>query len=306
MDTLTRMRSFIQVVDAGGFTAAAKHAGRSKALISKYVSELEDELVVRLLNRTTRQLSMTEAGEYYYREALDILRRVDELTFDVQDASAEPRGRLKVSLPRTMSDGAVGGALVQFAKRYCDIELSVFMEDRFVNLVEEGFDVAIRVAELEDSSLIAKKIGSFRIISCASPDLLARYGKPLVPEDLTDKPCVIDTNNRPRNAWTYQKDSEKHTVTVKGRIEFNSPHAVRLAALSGLGFARIPLIFVSDDLNRGSLIEVLNDYVDTERMVHIVYPHRRHLAAKTRVFVDFMADWFAKNKITMNIEESAI
>lgn len=300
MDTLTRMRAFIQVVDASGFTAAAKAAGRSKALISKYVSELEDELAVRLLNRTTRQLSLTEAGEHYYREALEIVRRVDDLMSEVQDTGVTPRGRLKVSLPRTMGDGAVGNALVLFAKKYPDIELSISLEDRFVNLVEEGFDVAIRVADMEDSSLIAKKIGSFQVISCASPDVIAAHGNPLIPHDLADKPCIIDSNNRPRNAWAYMNDGERHSVTVKGRIEFNSPHAVRRAALSGLGFARIPRIFVDKDLSNGSLIEVLEDYVDTERTIHIVYPHRRHLPTKTRTFVDFMADWFAKNKVTMN------
>lgn len=302
MDTLTRMRTFIQVVDAGGFTAAAKNAGRSKALISKYVSELEDELGTRLLNRTTRQLSTTEAGEHYYREARSILRRVDDLVEEVQDTSANPRGRLRVSLPRTMGDGAVGGALVDFARQYPDIELMVSMEDRMVNLVEEGFDVALRVATMADSSLIAKKLGSFRVISCAAPDIIAHYGKPLIPQDLTDKPCIIDGNNSPRNAWTYVQNGEKCSVTVIGRIEFNSPHAVRRAALAGLGFARIPRIFVIDDLARGTLIEVLDEFSDTERTIHIVYPHRRHLPVKTRAFVAFITDWFAANKTAMNLE----
>ena len=295
MDALTRMRTFVQVVDAKGFTAAAKNVGRSKALISKYVSELEDELAVRLLNRTTRQFSLTEAGEHYYREANEILRRVDELTIEVQDTGATARGRLKVSLPRTMGDGQVGAGLVDFAKAHPEIEMLVLMEDRFVNLVEEGFDVAIRVAQMEDSSLIAKKIGSFEVISCASPGVIATHGKPLIPEDLSDKPCVIDANTPRANAWHYYKDEEKTTVTVKGRIELNSPYAVRRAALAGLGFARIPRILVCDELASGALVEVLDDYSDYERMIHIVYPHRRHLPLKTRVFVDFMSNWFKEN-----------
>lgn len=301
MDTLTRMRTFLQVVDAGGFTAAAKTAGRSKALISKYVSELEDELAVRLLNRTTRQLSLTEAGEHYYREAGEIIRRVEELVTEVQDTNATPRGRLRVSMPRTMGDGAVGGALVEFAKSFPDVALSIAMEDRFVNLVEEGFDVAVRVANLDDSSLIARKVGSFEVISCASPDVIAAHGKPVVPQDLADKPCIIDTNSRPRAAWTYLKGEEKHSVTVTGRIEFNSPHAVRRAALSGLGFARIPRIFIRKDLAEGRLVEVLEDYVDRAREVHIVYPHRRHLPLKTRAFVDFMVNWFASNHVSFDL-----
>lgn len=299
MGTLTRMRSFIQVVDAGGFTAAAKTAGRSKALISKYVSELEDELAVRLLNRTTRQLSLTEAGEHYYRETQNILRRIDDLMVEVQDTGATPRGRLKVSLPRTMGDGSIGGVLVEYAKKFPDVELSIHLDDRFVNLVEEGFDVAIRVADMEDSSLISRKVGSFQVISCASPELLAAHGKPLIPHDLANIPCVIDGNTRPRNQWTYHKDGKKHSVTVKGRIEFNSPHAVLTAALGGLGIARIPRIFVEGDLQKGRLVEVLEDYVDRDREIHIVYPHRRHLPTKTRTFIDFMVDWFAHNNLSL-------
>ncbi|MEM8797919.1 MAG: LysR family transcriptional regulator [Pseudomonadota bacterium] len=301
MDTLTRMRTFLQVADAGGFTAAAKTAGRSKALVSKYVSELEDDLGVRLLNRTTRQLSLTEAGEIYYREAAEILERLDTLTLEVQDTNAALRGRLKVSVPRTMGDGAVGEAIVNFAKAYPEIEISILLEDRFVNLVEEGFDAAIRVADLPDSSLIARKVGSFEIISVASPDVIAAHGRPDVPADLADKPCIIDANARPRASWTYFKDDERFAVTVRGRVEFNSPHAVRRAALSGLGFARIPRVFVRKDLKAGTLVEVLSGYKDQERSVHIVYPHRRHLPSRTRAFVDYMVDWYSKNSIENEI-----
>lgn len=297
MDTLTRMRTFIQVVDAEGFTAAAKTAGRSKALVSKYVSELEDELGVRLLNRTTRQLSLTEVGEHYYREAQDIVHRVDNLMLEVEDTNTHPRGRLKVSLPRTMGDGSAGIALAEFAKKYPDLTLSVALEDRFVNLVEEGIDVAIRVADMADSSLIAKKVGTFQTVSCATPEVLATHGTPLVPQDLTDKPCIIDSNIRPRNSWTYIQAGVKVSVSVTERIDLNSLNAVRHAALSGLGFARIPRIFIKNDLADGRLVEVLGDFAEPDRSVHIVYPHRRHLPNKTRVFIDFMADWMAHNEL---------
>ena len=170
-----------------GSPAAANAAGRSKALISKYVSELEDELGVRLLNRTTRQLSLTEVGEHYAKEARVLIERVDNLTAEVQDTKATPRGRLRVSMPRTMGDGMIGEALVLFAKEYPDVDMSIALEDRYVNLVEEGFDVALRVADMKDSSLIARKVGSFKVISCASPDVLAKWGKPLSPQDLADK-----------------------------------------------------------------------------------------------------------------------
>ncbi|MCV0429583.1 MAG: LysR family transcriptional regulator, partial [Roseibium sp.] len=160
MDAITRMRCFIQVVDSNGFSAAAREMGRSKALVSKYVGELEDELGVRLLNRTTRQVSVTEVGEAYYKEAAEILQRIDDLQASVQSSHQEVRGRLRVSAPRSME--MLDKAMMEFLVRYPDINLDLRLEDRFVDLVEEGFDVAVRVTQLEDSSLIARKVAPFR------------------------------------------------------------------------------------------------------------------------------------------------
>ena len=161
MDTLTRIRAFIDVVDAEGFSAAARKLGRSKALLSKYVRELEDELGALLLNRTTRQFSLTEAGKTYYRSASEILKEIDELADLVRENNTDLKGRLKVSVPRTFVDADVGHCLIDFAKLHPDLSLEIMAEDRFVDLVEEGFDLAIRVTKLEDSGLIARKITDF-------------------------------------------------------------------------------------------------------------------------------------------------
>ncbi|WP_421979905.1 LysR family transcriptional regulator [Roseibium sp.] len=295
MDAITRMRCFIQVVDSNGFSAAAREMGRSKALVSKYVGELEDELGVRLLNRTTRQVSLTEVGEAYYKEAAEILQRIDDLQASVQSTHQEVRGRLRVSAPRSMGDDMLNKPMMQFLAQYPDIRLDLRLEDRFVDLVEEGFDLAIRVTQLEDSSLIARKIAPFRTVVCATADVVKTHGAPVVPADLTTRPCIIDTNYRYKQNWAFQSEGERLSVAVNGPLEVNSATAAREAALADLGFLRTPLFFVAKDVRDGDLVVVLEDYEEPQRGIYAVYPHRRHLSAKVRAFVDFLVDWSLKN-----------
>ena len=174
MDTLTRMRAFVEVVEAEGFSAAARKIGRSKALLSKYVRELEDELGALLLNRTTRQFSLTEAGHTYYRRASELIREIDSLAETVRESSGDVRGRIKLSAARSFADASIGQSLIDFAREHPDIVLEVQLDDRFVDLVEEGFDVAIRIARLESSSLIARRLSPFSVRICASPELIAK------------------------------------------------------------------------------------------------------------------------------------
>ncbi|WP_075217780.1 LysR family transcriptional regulator [Mongoliimonas terrestris] len=294
MDTLTRMRTFVEVVDAGGFSAAARKLGRSKALISKYVKELEDELGTRLMNRTTRRLSLTELGQAYYRDAGEILQRVDDLQDMVRDRHGEPTGLLRVACPRTFGDGFVGMAMMEFVAANPAIKLDLRLDDRFVDLVDEGFDCAIRITEMQDSSLIARKLAEYRFVIAARRDVVATHGRPQHPDDLTDLPCVIDSNLRSRFSWRFNVDGNRHTVQVAGRVEVNSPMAVRLAILCGLGYGSVPYIIVRDDLEAGTMEVVLEEYEAVTPGIYVVYPHRRHLSAKVRAFVDFMAEWFAK------------
>ena len=241
MDTLTRMRAFIDVVEAEGFSAAARKIGRSKALLSKYVRELEDELGALLLNRTTRQFSLTEAGHTYYRRATEIVREIDSLADAVRESSGDVRGRIKLSAPRTFADAPVGQSLIDFALAHPDITLEIDLDDRFVDLVEEGFDLAVRISRLENSSLIARRLSPFSVRICGSPDLIARRGMPARPQDLAQMPCIIDTNGRWHSNWPFLGDNgETVTVSVAGPIEVNSPLAARMAAVSGLGFAILP------------------------------------------------------------------
>lgn len=296
MDTLTRMQAFLDVVDAEGFSAAARRVGRSKALMSKYVRELEDELGILLLNRTTRQFSLTEAGQLYYHATADILTRITDLQESVRDAGSGLKGRLRVSAPRSLTDLEIGLPIVDFAAEYPDIMLDITLDDRLVDLVEDGFDVAIRISRLTDSTLIAKKLADFTLVLCASPSFIQRHGKPEGPRDLARFPAVVDTNFKGRNNWQMLDDDRREiTVSVQPALEVNSPEVAKRAALSGLGLTIVPAFSVEKELAEGQLVALMPERLELGSGIYAVYPHRRHVPAKVRVFVDFMAKWFRQH-----------
>jgi DNA-binding transcriptional LysR family regulator len=293
MDTLTRMRAFIDVVEAEGFSAAARKIGRSKALLSKYVRELEDDLGALLLNRTTRQFSMTEAGHTYYKRAVEIIREIDSLADTVRESSGDVRGRIKLSAPRTFADAPIGQCLIDFALAHPDIVLDINLDDRFVDLVEEGFDLAIRISRLENSSLIARRLSPFGVRLCASPALIERVGLPETPQQLASRPCIVDTNGRWLSNWPFKGDGgEMLSVAVSGPIEVNSPLAARAAAVSGLGFSILPDFIAAPEIEAGNLVAMMDERMYSGGGIFAVYPHRRYLPAKVRVFVDFLVQWF--------------
>ncbi len=297
MDTLTRMRAFIEVVEAEGFSAASRRTGRSKALLSKYVKELEDDLGALLLNRTTRQFSMTEAGHTYYRTAADILKEIDNLADLVRENNADLKGRLRVSVPRTFVDAEVGQSLIDFAREHPEVSLEIVAEDRFVALIEESFDLAIRITKLEDSGLIARKIADFRVYACASADFVARHGPIETPQDLSRIPFLIDTNSRWHNNVRFSgTDGNTISVPVSGPVEVNSPQATLRGAKAGLGVAIIPDFIANPSIQAGDLVTLLDDYIARDRGIYAVYPHRRYLPAKVRSFVDYLVLWFRRNQ----------
>lgn len=297
MDTLTRMRAFIDVVEAEGFSAAARRNGRSKALLSKYVRELEDDLGALLLNRTTRQFSLTEAGHTYYRTAADILKEIDSLADLVRENNTDLKGKLRISAPRTFIDAEVGQSMIDFAKAHPDVSLEIVAEDRFVDLIEENFDLAIRITKLEDSGMIAKKLSDFRVYAVATPEVVAKYGPLDHPQELNRTPFIIDTNSRWHNNVRFvESDGSLISVAVTGPIEVNSPQATLRAARSGLGVAIIPDFIATDFIQSGELVNLFDDYIIKDRGIYAVYPHRRYLPAKVRSFVDFLAQWFRKHQ----------
>ncbi|OLP61006.1 LysR family transcriptional regulator [Xaviernesmea oryzae] len=295
MDTLTRMRAFIDVVDAEGFSAAGRRVGRSKALLSKYVRELEDELGALLLNRTTRQFSLTEAGHLYYRTASEILKEIDNLSDLVRAGNADLKGRIRITAPRTFVDAEIGQSLIDFRLAHPELSLEIIADDRFADLVEEGFDVAIRITKLEDSTLIARKLSDFQIIICASPDYLARSGPINHPSDLARHACIIDTNGRSYSSWRFcETDGTPLSVQVSGPLEVNSPLAGVRAAEAGLGLAAVPDFIARPKIASGGLVPILESYWPQDRGIYAIYPHRRYLPAKVRTLVDFLHGWFRR------------
>lgn len=296
MDTLTRIRAFIDVVEAEGFSAAARKTGRSKALLSKYVRELEDDLGALLLNRTTRQFSLTEAGHTYYRTASDILKEIDNLADLVRENNADLKGKLRISVPRTFIDAEIGQSLIDFAKENPELQLEILAEDRFVDLIEEGFDLAVRITKLEDSGLIARKLSDFRVYAVATADFVAKYGPLNEPQDMSRVPFIVDTNSRFHNNIRYfEPNGANASVAVSGPIEVNSPQATLRAARSGLGVAMVPDFIARPYIQSGELVTLFDDYIARDRGIYAVYPHRRYLPAKVRSFVDFLSNWFRKH-----------
>lgn len=289
---LARIRAFVQVFDSGGFSAAARQHGRSKALLSKYVTDLEDYLGVRLMNRTTRKLSLTEAGEAYYREASQLLQQLDDLDATISDQTTAPRGLLRVSAPRNFGETTLAPAIFAFLADHPTVSLDLRLEDRYVDLVEEGIDVALRISTLTDSSLIARKIADMRLLVVGSPALIKAQGLPKAPEDLRTMPCIVDTNLQTQANWRFSDKGRTVSVHVSGPVRVNSPLAARDAALRGLGFASLPSYLAEAHVEAGTLVSVLADYVPTGQTLQAVYPHRRHLAGKVRALIDHLVAWF--------------
>ena len=290
MDTLTAMRYFVRVVDSGSFSEAARQLGKSKALLSKYVAELEDELGARLMHRTTRTLSLTEVGQNYLQRSRELLREFDQLEASVRNASTEPRGELRITAPQNFGELILAPKLREFYAAYPEISIDLKLEDRFADIVNEGLDVAIRIAELSDSSLVARRLRPIRLLTYASPAYLSANGWPRQPDDLRTHQCIIDTNLSSPRSWMFRIDGERTAVNVNGPIRVNSPLAARELALAGGGIALSPDFVVTSQIADGSLVAVLESFEVYELALYIMYANRRNLSAKVRCFVDFISD----------------
>lgn len=292
MDRLDEIRAFTAVADARSFTQGARKLDISGAQISKLVARLENRLGARLLNRTTRDVSLTDTGQAYLERARDLLESFETLESSVKDQSG-PSGLLKVSAPVSFGKGQLTPALLEFASAYGAVSLDVTFADRIVNLVEEGFDVAVRIGHLSDSSLVAKRLAAVRMVTCASPDYLARRGTPIALEDLAGHETILDANARDASIWPFGPHNDRRDVRVHGRLKFNGAEPCVAAAVAGFGIARSPAFAAAEDLRAGRLSPILCNFEPELIHVHAVYPHARHLAAKVRAFVDFLAKRYA-------------
>lgn len=292
MDRLDEMAMFVAVADGRSFVQAARRIGVSAAQASRLVARLEDRLRTRLLNRTTRDVSLTDAGRAYLERARQLLEEMDALETSVLDADG-PRGLLKLSASVSFGAVEMEAALLDFARAYADVALEVYFSDRAVNLVDEGFDAAVRVGRLQDSSLVARRVAETRIVTVASPEHLRRFGVPAAPNDLVERQVILDLNLAEPRIWPFGREAARQDVRVSGRLRFAGAGACVAAARAGFGIARAPDFVAAEDLRTGRLELLLGDFEPEPLPISVVYPHARHLAGKVRAFVDFMAARYA-------------
>ncbi len=283
------MEAFVRVVDAGGFSAAARNWGRSKAVVSKYVAQLEEHLDTALLRRTTRSIGLTDAGRAYHRRCAEVLGEIESLEASVHDDDVAPRGTIRVSASPGFADRYLHEMTSAFVARYPRIVMDLDLTHDMVDLVEREIDVAIRVTNPRDSALVAKKLAPAPLVLVAAPDYLSRRGKPRRPRDLRKHDCIVDTNFREQQRWRFRTKQGIETIAVNGMFRVNSPIAVRDLAIAGHGVAIIPEFVVRDQLDTGDLAEVMRGKVALNWSIFAVYLRRRYVPARVRAYVDHMA-----------------
>jgi DNA-binding transcriptional LysR family regulator len=293
MDRLAEMEAFVSVVDHGGFTEAARRLGLSKSAVSKSVAALEGRLTVRLLNRTTRRVSATELGLAYYDRARTLLRDAADADSMVTAMQATPQGALRISVPVSFGVGGLAAAVARFLCEYPQVEVEMVLDDRYVELVAEGFDMAVRIGNLADSSLKARKLAEARGLLVASPEYLAREGAPASIDELTSHHLLHYSNQSTGNFWRLRAPSgEERQVRVGGRLTANNGDALLKAAEAGIGIALVPSFAIGDALTSGRVVQVLPQAMPEPLGIHAVYPPGPFPQPKLRALIDFLAGYF--------------
>jgi LysR family transcriptional regulator for bpeEF and oprC len=294
MDRFQAMQVFTRVVDANSFTRAAETLGLPRATVTTIIQNLEALLQVRLLNRTTRRISLTPDGAAYYEHCARILAEVEETEASFRDAARGPKGRLRIDVPPPIGRLILIPHLCDFSSRYPDVELVIGMGDRAVDLVREAVDCVIRVGELQDSTLVARRIGTFQSITCGAPDYLERYGTPHSIDDLQQHQAVHYFSTRTGRTidWDFIVDGVFTPVKMAGKVSVNDAEAYLDCALQGFGLIQLPLLMALPHLESGALKEVLPHLTPSPMPISVAYLQNRHLSPKVRAFVDWVADLF--------------
>ncbi len=290
MDKLETMRAFTAVAQEGSFTAAARRMGVSTKLVSKYVQQLEAALETRLFNRTTRSVSLTDVGTAYLQRCRPILDQVDDLESLVKERHTSLAGPIRIAAPTAFGSTMLTRALVPFMQAHPEVKVDLSLSDNRVALVEEGFDLAIRVGVLRDSTLIAKKLADMPLIVCASPAYLDKHGRPSNPKTLETHDCLIDDNQPDATVWRFHARRGDVAVKVGGTFTANSPGAVAHMALGGLGIARSPRYVVASALQDGRLEQLLTTFTTDDFGLYAIYPFNRHLTSRVRALIDHLAE----------------
>jgi DNA-binding transcriptional LysR family regulator len=294
MDTLEGLKTVIAVVETSSFTAASERAGMSKSLVSKYVGEVERQLGVRLFNRTTRRLALTDAGRLYYEQALLLIEQYNNMIDNVTGEKSDPRGLLRVSAPVTFGEMKLAPLIPHFTALYPDLNIEIVLSNSAVDMLEEGVDVRLRIGGVDDSNMIARHLKTFPLILCASSNYIGRYGAPQTPEELRSHTCIIDSNFRVGKQWPFiSPQGVSSTINVTSVVAVNSPKAVLEIAIASGGIAMIPEFIVEDAIKNNQLVPILADHTTLEFSLFAIYPHRKYVAKKVRCFIDFMIEQFS-------------
>lgn len=289
MDRLASMAAFVKVVEAGSFVAAAGAVGVSPQMIAKHVTYLEDRIGTRLLNRTTRRQSLTEIGRTYYERCKLVLADADWADSLAGEAQAAPRGRLRINAPVSFGAKSLVPMIARYLRGHPDVEVDLVLNDRTIDLIEEGFEVAFRIGPLTDSGMAACAISPFRLVACASPAYLREHGVPATPEDLSDHQCLLYAHwpGRTSNEWVFTREGQSHEVVHgRGRLKVNNAAGLLTAALEGFGIALLATDLVREPVSSGHLVPLLPDYEAPSRPMHIVFLADRRRTPKLRSFID--------------------
>ncbi|MQQ99719.1 LysR family transcriptional regulator [Glaciimonas soli] len=292
MDKLNSMQIFVRVVEKGGFSAAAEVSGISPTMVGKHVRQLEEELGVRLLNRTTRRQSLTEIGQHYFERCKQALLEIEAADASVKEMQLVPRGVLRVTAPVTFGSLVLTDVIAEYLSQYPEVELDLSLNDRAVDLIEEGFEVAIRIGDLPDSSLIARPLQPYRVVVCAAPAYLEKYGRPQTPQQLSDHNCLYFVHVTSNNRWQFFGSAGKEIIEVRGSFRANNGWALRTAALNGIGIIMQPETLLAEEIAAGRLVRLLENYELSHRPMHVLMASNRKTTPKLKTFVEFVVGRF--------------
>ena len=292
MESMDAIPVFVAVVEEGSFAAAARRIGVTKSAVSKRISQLETRLGVQLLHRSTRKLSLSEAGEQYFAHAIQSLAAAQDAEDAVAQLQGAPQGRLRINTPMSFGRLHIAPLVPDFLAAYPGVGVDMVMDDRVVDMVEGGFDLAIRVRTLEDSALIARKLAPCHNLLCAAPSYLKKHGTPKHPDDLQEHNCLQYAYASTIHTWRFEEKNNGGIVNldVTGNYQVNNSEALRQALVAGVGIARLPTFIASADITAGRLVPLLPDYKLPSQIIYAVFPERRHLPAKVRVFIDYLVE----------------
>ncbi|WP_413112461.1 LysR substrate-binding domain-containing protein [Thaumasiovibrio sp. DFM-14] len=283
---------FVAVAETNSFTRAATKLATSVAQISRRVSSLENRLAVKLLHRTTRKVSLTEAGQLYYEHCRPLVEGLENAEFAIHQMQSSPKGLLRITAPVTYGEQQLAPLITSFMLLHPQLELDLVLTNQKLDLIEQGLDLAIRLGKLEDSGLMARRLSERQLYVCASPGYIAQHGEPYSLSELTQHQCLIGSQDH----WRFKEQGRSRSVRVQGKMRCNSGPALLDAAIRGIGLVQLPGYYVNPHLNAGTLIEVMPQYRDDKEGIWALYPANRHLSPKVRMLIDFLIEQFSTTK----------